>query len=384
MPEPPREPRLQWAVDGPEAAPGVLRGANAAGLDLSYANLSGGNLRDGEGTADLRGTDFSGARLVGANLRGARLDGARLAGADLRRTDLRRADLRHADLRDADLRHADLREADVRDAVLTGAVLAAADLRGARLPDDLSATAVPRHLTGRPYRQPDQDEVERFVAEGLLRWSATPAGARLAELAALACRRLFALPAAEKKECWSGLVRNHDPGWSVTPGAPHTQRWHVSAAEPGLNWPRSLGNELAEMTELITLACTTVVPFLDAVAAHLSLTGGRERGIGLARGSITVRLLHYTGSGPGDRFPEHQDSGVATLHIYEDPPGLDVSEGGSWRAADLRSAPLLGAGRALGRVSTVRPLTHRVGPGERSRNAAAIFFHASTGVLRTD
>ncbi|CAM5672840.1 hypothetical protein SAVIM338S_07079 [Streptomyces avidinii] len=362
----------------------MLRGANAAGLDLSYANLSGGNLRDGEGTADLRGTDFSGARLVGANLRGARLNGARLAGADLRRTDLRRADLRHADLRDADLRHADLREADLRDAVLTGAVLAAADLRGARLPDDLSATAVPRHLTGRPHRRPEPGEAERFASQGLLRWSGAGAGGRLAELSALACASLFALPAAEKKECWSGLVRNHDPGWSIAPGAPNTERWHVSAAEPGLNWPRSLRPGLAAMTELIALACATVVPLLDAVAARLSLTGERDSGIGLGRGSITVRLLHYTGSGPGDRFPEHQDSGVATLHMYEDPPGLDVREGGRWRAADLRSAPLLGAGRALGRVSAVRPLTHRVGPGEGPRNAAAIFFHASTGVLRTD
>jgi isopenicillin N synthase-like dioxygenase len=370
-------------LDGNLETPGVFSGVSASGLDLSYANLSGGNLRDGEGAADLSGTDFSGARMVGANLRAARLRGANLAGADLRRADLRDADLSHADLSDADLRHADVRNADLTEAILTRTVVASADLRGARLPADLSGTAAPAQLTY-PYRPAPQGDVKRFVRHGLLRVSPSSAESRLVQLAAVTARRLFALPESAKKDCWSGPVRNHDPGWSIKPDAPHIERWHVSAAEPALNWPLSLRGELGRMSDLAAYACGVTLPLVDAVATRLSLTGGNELATDITNGSITIRLLHYTGAGTGERFPEHEDSGVATLHVYEDPPGLEVRAPGGWQDANVRSAFVLGAGRALGRRSVVRPLSHRVRSGQGPRIAVAVFFHASTGVLRTD
>jgi hypothetical protein len=106
-------------------------------LDLSFADLSGINLRN----ADLGFTNFKGANLSSAQYGYALLNEADLTNTDLRRADFTRTDLSDAklvgaDLQDAslgmtDLSRADLREANLRNADLGLANLSDADLNGA-------------------------------------------------------------------------------------------------------------------------------------------------------------------------------------------------------------------------------------------------------------
>ena len=107
----------------------MARDGNLRGADLSYADLSGADLR----SANLRSANLSYADLRSANLRYANLSGADLRSADLRSANLRYANLRSADLRYADLRSANPRYADLRSANLSGANLRYADLRSANL-----------------------------------------------------------------------------------------------------------------------------------------------------------------------------------------------------------------------------------------------------------
>ena len=102
--------------------------------DLSWANLSGADLREAYlEEADLEGAELRGAYLEGANLEGAELRGANLEGADLKWADLTGANLSGADLRKANLEGADLREANLSGADLEEANLEGADLREANL-----------------------------------------------------------------------------------------------------------------------------------------------------------------------------------------------------------------------------------------------------------
>ena len=146
-----------------------LRGADLAGVDLSFVKLVGCDLR-GAGLrgsllveADLRGASLTGADLSGADLTGAclsrsRLEGVNLTGAVVNeetRFQLARYDsgtvwmegfewrtcgamgpgasLAGAFLNTVDLEDADLRNANLMGAYLSGANLRGADLRGARM-----------------------------------------------------------------------------------------------------------------------------------------------------------------------------------------------------------------------------------------------------------
>jgi uncharacterized protein YjbI with pentapeptide repeats len=88
--------------------PGVnLNGERLSNLDLSYANLSRGKLKDVKLVgAKLRVANLSGAIMIDANLTRAIMNDAKLNGADLRGADLTRAHMSSADLTNADLRGA--------------------------------------------------------------------------------------------------------------------------------------------------------------------------------------------------------------------------------------------------------------------------------------
>ena len=101
-----------------------LSGADLRGANLSYANLSGADLRGANlsyanligadlGDANLRDANLSSANLIDANLSSANLSGANLSSADLSYATLSYANLSGATLRDADLNSADLRDANL-------------------------------------------------------------------------------------------------------------------------------------------------------------------------------------------------------------------------------------------------------------------------------
>ena len=115
------------------------RGADLSFFRLSFANLSGTELRRANlsrarlGLANLSGTDSR-----QANLSRARLGLANLSGADLRRANfsgahLWRANFSGAELGEANLSRADLTNADLFGAGLIGAELGETNLRGAGL-----------------------------------------------------------------------------------------------------------------------------------------------------------------------------------------------------------------------------------------------------------
>jgi uncharacterized protein YjbI with pentapeptide repeats len=119
----------------------------AEGLDLSGANLS-----QRKGKADLSGLDLHGIILKGADLRGvnlsnANLQEARLEAAFLKEANLRNANLRRSNLRDAQLEEADLHGADLCEADLKRALLKGANLR--------AATPMEAHLVGAILREAD-------------------------------------------------------------------------------------------------------------------------------------------------------------------------------------------------------------------------------------
>ncbi|MFS8886218.1 pentapeptide repeat-containing protein [Synechococcus sp. H70.2] len=120
---------------------GNLSRANLSGASLSRANLSRVDLRgSGLSLADLSGVNLIETNLSQADLSGSKLWWADLSGANLIETNLSRADLWRANLSKANLSKADLRGADLRGANLTGAKLSPgwdrfADLSGAILPD---------------------------------------------------------------------------------------------------------------------------------------------------------------------------------------------------------------------------------------------------------
>ena len=101
-----------------------LQKMNAAGADLSFADLSDVDLSE----ADLSDANLRGAYLSDANLRGAYLREANLLAADLRDVNLRRAYLRDAKLQGANLSNADLWLADLSDAELFDTDLSKAQL----------------------------------------------------------------------------------------------------------------------------------------------------------------------------------------------------------------------------------------------------------------
>ncbi|MGD1907999.1 MAG: pentapeptide repeat-containing protein [Leptolyngbyaceae cyanobacterium] len=124
------------------------------GVNFSYANLNGANLRGVRfcncsldhvnlGEANLVGAWLCGANLKDANLRGAKLNSADLAVTDMRNADLRyarlinstlvRADLRKANLLGADLSYSDPSQARFIDAVLMHARFVKAGLWNANL-----------------------------------------------------------------------------------------------------------------------------------------------------------------------------------------------------------------------------------------------------------
>jgi uncharacterized protein YjbI with pentapeptide repeats len=112
-----------------QTAPPLIRlsGANLREAELTFADLSGVNLRE----ANLSGADLRMADLSGANLNIAYISVADLRGADLRGANLRFASLGLADLRDANLSGADLRDVNLSGANIEGADFRGADLRGA-------------------------------------------------------------------------------------------------------------------------------------------------------------------------------------------------------------------------------------------------------------
>ena len=123
-------------------APGVgWRRCLLDGVDLSAANLSGGDLRDASfKRTDLDGANLSGiqgrrAKFVSASLIQANLSGADLVQADLTSADLSGAKLVGTNLRAARLFQANLRGVDLTDAVLDGADFLHADFSGARWTD---------------------------------------------------------------------------------------------------------------------------------------------------------------------------------------------------------------------------------------------------------
>ena len=100
----------------------VVRGANLAGMNLRYANLT---------HSFAESSDFSRALLESVSLDAAVLRNAYFRGADLRNARLRKAQLRGADLREAGLTGANLTGADLTKANLTRAILRGANLLGA-------------------------------------------------------------------------------------------------------------------------------------------------------------------------------------------------------------------------------------------------------------
>jgi uncharacterized protein YjbI with pentapeptide repeats len=121
----------------------VVRGANLAGMNLRYANLT---------RAFAESSDFSRAQLESASLDAAVLRNAYFRGADLRNARLRRAQLRGADLREArlsgsmltyaDLSKANLTRAVLRDTNLLGATVDGANFSRAKLLDGTNAQAL--------------------------------------------------------------------------------------------------------------------------------------------------------------------------------------------------------------------------------------------------
>lgn len=80
-----------------------------SGLDLSYADLRGMNLRGVDlYCANLTGANLSGTDLSNANLECTKLSGADLSYANLKNTNLSGVDLSETDLKNVDLTNADL------------------------------------------------------------------------------------------------------------------------------------------------------------------------------------------------------------------------------------------------------------------------------------
>lgn len=104
---------------------------NAAGVDLSFADLAGANLQ----FALLRGCVLRRARLCGADLSRADLSCADVSHADLQGAKLVRADLTCADLSFADCRRIDVKEALLTEAVTEGSVWRGADVWSAKVSD---------------------------------------------------------------------------------------------------------------------------------------------------------------------------------------------------------------------------------------------------------
>jgi len=109
--------------------------ANFTGANLTFANLSGIDLREVAFCPDpgiyIRCAVLSHANLQNTKLRS--LFGAKLVGAELEEADLRGADLTGADLTEAILQDADLSGAYLWGAVLTNADLSRANLSGTNL-----------------------------------------------------------------------------------------------------------------------------------------------------------------------------------------------------------------------------------------------------------
>jgi len=115
-----------------------LQQSDLTGSDFSYAQLQGAQIgastrldpkwrlvwtlhQDGGENGNFTGQDLSFADLTGVNLRGALLQGCQLNFSSLAGANLQGADLRQADLSLADLRGAQVQGADFSGANLTGA-----------------------------------------------------------------------------------------------------------------------------------------------------------------------------------------------------------------------------------------------------------------------
>jgi hypothetical protein len=118
-----------------------LAGANLAGADIVYADLS---------KADLRGANFIGANLGHADLSRADLTDANFTRAVLSDADLSRADLIRANLTGANLSHADLSGANLTEANLSGAGFLDTDI-----------TSVDLSLATKPQEEPAPKGWER-------------------------------------------------------------------------------------------------------------------------------------------------------------------------------------------------------------------------------
>lgn len=114
---------LEILKKGPEAWNRWMATNYSTVADLSFADLSGGNLP----LTDFQEVDLRGANLEGADLSFSKFIWTDLSGANLCRANLRSASFGEANLKNADLRFADLsftifNDADLRQANLEGAI----------------------------------------------------------------------------------------------------------------------------------------------------------------------------------------------------------------------------------------------------------------------
>lgn len=127
-------------------------GGRAEGLDLSGANLSQSKGRAELSGLDLRGIILKGADLTAADLRGVNLSNANIQETKLEATLLQEADLRSANLRESRMHGAQLEKADLRGANLYKAMLEGAFLKDANLQE---ATLAEAYLVRATLREAD-------------------------------------------------------------------------------------------------------------------------------------------------------------------------------------------------------------------------------------